>query len=246
MYVVMPLCVLLLVTSFALHPAVKVALLALAVSPVPPVLPRKEMKLVAPDRAVYVYGLLVAACLLSILVAPAVSALVAASLDIDVAADPLAVARVVFASVLLPLGVGLALHRWWPASQRLAGAAETIGMVLMVAAFALMVTRVWPAFGSLVGDGTLLAIVAVTLIAVAVGHLLGGPIDDDRTVLAFATAARHPGVAVAVASISDQALAPAAILLAVVVGAVATVPYAAWRRRLRPSAPAVESKPSAR
>jgi BASS family bile acid:Na+ symporter len=53
---------------------------------------------------------------------------------------------------------------------------------------------------SLVGNGTILALGAFTLAGLAAGHLLGGPNRDDCTVLALATASRHPGVALAIAS----------------------------------------------
>jgi BASS family bile acid:Na+ symporter len=87
--------------------------------------------------------------------------------------------------------------------------------------------------GSVIHQGTLTALVVITLIWLAVGHLLGGPDEDDRTVLAFATASRHPGVAMAVASLTGESLAPIGVLLAVVVSELAVVPYKRWRKRLR-------------
>lgn len=65
MFVVMPLFAALIASAFDLHPAVKIALIALAVAPVPPVLPKKAMK--AGGESSYAIGLLVAAALLSIL-----------------------------------------------------------------------------------------------------------------------------------------------------------------------------------
>lgn len=82
-----------------------------------------------------------------------------------------------------------------------------------------------------------------TLIWLAVGHLLGGPDEDDRTVLPFATASRHPGVAVAVASLTGEPLAPVGVLLAVVVSELAVVPYKRWRKRLRAGRSAVVAHP---
>src|SRR5688572_21294737 len=73
-------------------------------------------------------------------------------------------------------------------------------------------------------DVTLVALVLITLLSLAVGHVLGGPDEDDRTVLAFATASRHPGVAIVVANLTDQPLAPIGVLLAVVIGEIAVIP----------------------
>ena len=44
LYLIMPMVVALLAASFDLHHAIEVALVALAVSPVPPILPGKEIK----------------------------------------------------------------------------------------------------------------------------------------------------------------------------------------------------------
>jgi BASS family bile acid:Na+ symporter len=99
--------------------------------------------------------------------------------------------------------------------------------------------------GSVVREGTLTAIVLITLVGLAIGHLLGGPDEDDRTVLAFATVSRHPGVAMAVASLADQPLAPIGVLIAVLVSELAMVPYEQWRKRLRAAGPAAAGRPVA-
>src|SRR5262245_45086302 len=64
MYLVMPLIVIVMVASFELRHEVKVALVALALSPVPPFLPDKQLKLVT--RTKYVYGLLVTTSVIAI------------------------------------------------------------------------------------------------------------------------------------------------------------------------------------
>jgi BASS family bile acid:Na+ symporter len=97
---------------------------------------------------------------------------------------------------------------------------------------------------SIIREGTLSAISAIVIISIcglAAGHFLGGPDEDDRTVLAFATVSRHPGVAMAIGSLTGEPLAPIGVLLAVVVNEVAVVPYRWWRKRLQrlePAAPA--------
>src|SRR5215510_14521258 len=64
MNVVMPVFAAVFIRAFDfLHPAVKIALVALSVSPVPPILPRKELK--AGAKASYTIGLLVGAALLA-------------------------------------------------------------------------------------------------------------------------------------------------------------------------------------
>lgn len=68
MDVLMPICAAILAAAFHLHPAVTIALVFLAVSPVPPILPRAQLKLGATSH--YIFGLLVSATLLSIITVP--------------------------------------------------------------------------------------------------------------------------------------------------------------------------------
>ena len=87
---------------------------------------------------------------------------------------------------------------------------------------------------TLIGNGTLAAIGAFTAVELTVGHLLEGPDPDYRTALALATASRHPGVALLIGTgnFPEQKLVAPAMVLYVIVGAVASVPYTQWPRRL--------------
>src|SRR4029453_18942260 len=96
----------------------------------------------------------------------------------------------------------------------------------------------WSRMALIIRDGTLPAIAIISMCGLAVGHLLGGPDEDDRTVLAFATISRHPGVAMAIGSLTGAPLAPIGVLLAVVVNQAAVVPYQWWQKRLRRRGPA--------
>jgi bile acid:Na+ symporter, BASS family len=68
MGVVVPFVAAVLAAVFDLYPPVEIALLLLAVSPVPPILPGKQLKL--GGHASYVYGLLVTAALFAIVLVP--------------------------------------------------------------------------------------------------------------------------------------------------------------------------------
>src|SRR6185369_15839666 len=68
MNVLMPLVALALAMPFDLHPAVKIALVVIAVSPTPPIFPKKALK--AGGTQAYSIGLLVAAAALSVVVVP--------------------------------------------------------------------------------------------------------------------------------------------------------------------------------
>ena len=71
-------------------------------------------------------------------------------------------------------------------------------MLAIVAA--ILIWGLWPQVRIFIGNGLILLIVAIVVVGLVVGHLLGGPIEGDRTALAMATASRHPAVALAVAT----------------------------------------------
>jgi BASS family bile acid:Na+ symporter len=144
-----------------------------------------------------------------------------------------AVAGLMVTTILIPLVTGMAVRLVRPrfAADLVRPLAIVADGVLAVAALAIVVAA-WPQVMSLVGDGTVAVFVAFVLVALAAGHILGGPNPDDRTVLAVATATRHPGVAMAIATTNfpGQRLPAAAVLLYLLVSAVVFVPYAYWRK----------------
>jgi BASS family bile acid:Na+ symporter len=232
MNVVLPLFVAASVAVFVLRPPVAIALLALSVSPVPPFLPQKQLKLVG--RQEYVYGLLATTSLLSIVLAPLTIVLIGIAFSRKVSIAPVAIGRTVALTVLIPFALGLIIRRLRPTiALRASPLASRVGIVLLVAAFVPVIITMWPAMISLIGDGTLLAIVAFIVVGLALGHLLGGPEPEDRTVLALATATRHPGVALVIAAgiFPDEKLVAPALLLYLLVGAIASAPYVMWRKR---------------
>jgi len=233
MNVLMPLFAALLAGAFALRPAIAIALIALAVSPMPPVLPGKELKL--GGHSDHVFGLFRASAVLSIVLAPLTVALIGVAFSRQVSVAPLAIAKTLALTVLVPFPLGLIARRLLPASaERASRIVGQIGMWLLIIAFAPVLIKEWPAMMTLIGNGTVAALVAFTVVGLVVGHLLGGPNPDNRTVLAVATASRHPGVAatLATAVFPEQTLVAPALLLYLVISAIASAPYVLWRRRL--------------
>jgi bile acid:Na+ symporter, BASS family len=148
---------------------------------------------------------------------------------------PSAVATMVALTVLVPFSLGMIVRRIAPAfAQRASPRAGKVGILLLIAAAVPVLITERSAMISLIGNGTLLALVAFTAVGLAVGHLLGGPDPDHRTVLALGSASRHPGVALTIASeiFPDQELVAPALLLYLLVGAIASAPYVLWRLQL--------------
>ena len=232
MNVIMPLLALWLVSSFDLKTPVKVALVALAISPLPPFLPGKRLKLTSRG---YIYGIVVAAAVCSVVLVPATASLLSAHFHTK-HVSAVKVLLVVVVTVLAPLSIGLFIQRIRPTqAPALAAVLSRVGTALLLVACVPVLVMEWPTIRSLVGDGTLVAAIVLSSLGLLVGHVLGGPDPENRTVLALATASRHPGVAL-VAAISASVQAPrlvtAAVLLAFVVSMVVSAPYAAWRKRV--------------
>ena len=77
------------------------------------------------------------------------------------------------------------------------------------------------------------------MICIAPGHLLGGPERIDRATLAVTASVRHPGIAMALASanLTDPRVT-AAVLLFMLTGMAASIPYTMWIKRSARAAPA--------
>jgi BASS family bile acid:Na+ symporter len=216
-----------------LQGAVKVALVCLALSPVPPILPKKLIK--AGGAHDYVMALLCTASVFAILWIPLVSGALDRIFPTDIRIPAMAVAKVVSMTVLGPTLAGVIVRRLAPQfAERAAAPLGKLATILLLAGFALMLAKAAPAMLGLLGDGTLLAIVGFLVLGLLTGHLLGGPSPGDRSALALATASRHPGVALAIAQITFPAekAVLAALLLYLVVGMVVTLPYVRWRQKV--------------
>jgi BASS family bile acid:Na+ symporter len=106
-----------------------------------------------------------------------------------------------------------------------------------------MLVVAWKTFGTLAGNGAMLALAIFMAAGTAVGHLLGGPAEEDRTVLAIATSSRHPGLALAIAKANfpEQSLLVAgAVVIYLILRIVLTIPYGRWRHAA-PDAPRLQA-----
>ena len=233
MNVLGPIVAIIVCRLFALHPAVIVALVTLSMTPVGALFPQGMLGLVRPERGAHAHGLFVATTLLSVVLTPLAIEVINVLYGEDLYLSPLTVASVAVGALLLPLCLGLVIGRVFPAAKRWVPAIQQASGRLFLLCLVGFTILGWSRMALITRDGTFLAIVIISLCGLAVGHLLGGPDEDDRTVLAFATVSRHPGVAVAIAALTGEPLAPIGVLLAVVVNEVAVVPYRWWRQRLR-------------
>lgn len=240
MNIVMLLFAIAVIMLFNPPAAIQIALVGLAVSPVPPVLPGKQFK--AGGSPGYTIGLLVGAAIVSIVFVPLVIELVGRIFGIDMHEPIDKVTSIVMISVVIPLVAGIALRRFAPTfAERIASPISIFATVLLSIAVLPVLVIAAPTFWSLVGNGVLACLVAFTLIGIVVGHFLGGPDPGNRAVLALATGTRHPGIAIGIAGINfpNQKAVLSVVLFHLIIGAIVSLPYI---RLLRARAPAAAER----
>jgi len=213
--------------AFTLPPAVRLAVLGLAIAPMPPILPSALMKVRGSRRFEMALAFVVAVA--SIVTIP----LWLVGFDLLLGPRPhvdfVSVAWMIGLNVLLPVAAGFAGRRLSAETTARAVTLLTIGAAGMLALVLLaLVVRSRPAIPWMLGNGAAAAIVLLAVAGLGIGHACGGPARKNRRVLAMATATRHPALAIALASAAppaDERMAGAVIAFAVLVAGVAAIPY---------------------
>lgn len=234
MSVVMPMVFIAASRTLDLPLEVRAALVAISISPVPPILQKKQLG--AGGRLEFVTGLLVAMSALAVVLVPLWVWIVDQAFDRHGHLGPLAVAKIMLTTVFVPLALGLLIRGFVPAAHRASSVVMGFAGVLLVVVVAILIWGIWPQIRVFTGNGAVVLIVALVVVGLIVGHVLGGPSEGDRTTLAMATASRHPAMALAVATsgtLTEAKPELAVILLYLLVATVVTIPYQKWRGRGR-------------
>jgi BASS family bile acid:Na+ symporter len=228
--VVVPALAFALTRFFDIRHEVEVALVALSISPVPPLLPMKEMN--AGGRISYGLGLLALLALLSIATIPLTIQVLERLFNRPLAVAPSAVARLTLITVLVPLVSGMVVHARTPLiAERIAPGLSLAAKLLLVVGATALLAGVWRSVWAATGQGAVVAITAFILAGLAIGHLMGGPERETSLVLGLSCACRHPAIAFAIASANfpDQRFG-GAIILYLVLSLLIGVPYVRWNR----------------
>lgn len=240
--VAMPIIAIVLIKGFSFHIAIAITLGVLALTPVPPLLPKSQVKV--GGRSEYVLGLLVSQAVAAILLVPVTIELMDWALGSQAHFSASQVAELIIKTILIPLAAGMVAGQPLPKLQRLAPHLLTAGTVLLIGGALPLLIVAWKTFGTLAGNGAILALAIFMLVGTAVGHLLGGPVEEDRTTLALATSARHPGLAMAIAAANfpqQKTLVAGAVVIYLILRLILSIPYARWRHAAlstpRPAAP---------
>jgi BASS family bile acid:Na+ symporter len=248
MFVIMPVFAILAVKAFTLSPVIRVVLVALSVSPIPPMFPKKAFK--SGGEASFTFGLLAAVTILSVIIIPLAFAVLDVVVGRDTQFSQSFLIKTLATAVLLPLAIGMALRYLAPKfSAGFADVLAKIGGILLLVSFLPILIVLLPTMWSLTGRGMILAFIIFALAGVTAGYFLGGSDTKERTVLALATASRHPGIAIALASANvvdetpKQAIA-AAVIAYLIISAIVVAPFLKWLSREEPgNTTGVEPRP---
>ena len=153
MNVLMPLAAVAFAAPFDLHPAVKITLLVISVSPPPPILPLKALK--AGGTEAYTIGLLVAAAVLSIVVIPLSLEVFEEFIGVSLAIGAGEVAALALTTIVMPLLVGITVRRAVPTTaDRMARPIGVLASVLLALSAIPILIGLSRATLSLLADGT--------------------------------------------------------------------------------------------
>ena len=221
---------------------VRVAIASMSISIIPPLLPWKQLKDKG-DRN-YAVGLTLVVSVLAVGVVPATADLLGRVSNHPYGVPPWEIASYVLTIVLLPTALGIAFgYRFKGLSNRIAEPLARVagtGTLVAVAAVLVSVARDIP---DVIGTRTLIAFFLFNLIALGIGHLLGGPNPERAVVLGLSSASRHPAVAITIASVNYPGERfTAAVMLCVAVNMAITTPYLRWQMKQREQRDLAESK----
>lgn len=229
MYLLVPLVTLLMVEILPINAGVKAALLVLAVSAGAPLLPRKLQEF---GDSAYGFSLVVVSSLLAVVVTPVWVALLARRFGVSAEISWWDAASAIGIAFLIPLVIGMALGKAFPAfSGWFADRFSAVAALAMTAASVVLLVGNWQVLTQIHASG-MLALLLLMFIALAVGHLCGGPLEGDRTTLAIACATRHIGIAVIIATAFQGPQTVVILASYVIASALVSLPYLRWRRRM--------------
>lgn len=233
MYLLVPLAAVALARLLPVPFGLKVALVVVAISAGAPLVPRKLLPL---SNDGYVFSLITTSSILAIVTVPlwlmALSTLSGAAPEIS----PREVARLLGKAFLLPLAVGMGIRMVAPAtSERLADVLLKVGGIVLALGGIVLLVLGWPLLRE-AGWISIGVLGLLTVVSLAIGHLMGGPDEEDRTALAIACATRHLGIAVLVAAAVPGQRVGVLVVAYLVASLLASIPYVRWRKRFHTEA----------
>jgi len=229
--VLVPAAALAIILLLKPSPEVAVGLTILVSCPPAPLMLKGAPK-IGGGGAAYMASLHLSLAALAFITVPLSLDLLSMPLGFQSEVDLTAMAMILGRTILIPVGLGLAVRSFFPQFADTVGPkldkAGAIGL-LVVVLFALV--ALLPALLKM-DPWSYLVIVAVCAAALAIGHGIGSSQPRERTILAVESGVRHPVLAITIAAsnFTPQKALPVLVPCVLVFIAVAMV-YLLWRKR---------------
>ena len=234
--VLFPLAVFVLLTALDLPAGVATGFAILAAVPGAPMLTKRTEA--AGGEPTYASSLQLSLALFVAIIAPVTLGVFYAQFDmVTEQVTPWEVSQQVALVTFLPLLIALVLGQFAPAiveriREPFGKLANALFVLFILACVGLVIFSPDLRGMLAVGWSPFAAVVVLVAFALLVGHLLGGPAQSTRAVLATASIARNAGLALFIAGLSDYQRELIPILLVyVLAGSVLAIPYGVWSKR---------------
>jgi BASS family bile acid:Na+ symporter len=244
-FVLMPIITLLAALLTSVPKPVVEGLVLMSICPPGLGLSRKALKLTGVNQVGLAWQAF--AIPLSVLMIPGFLLLVRGAFGLSYLPGVSEILQKVVTIFLLPVTLGFSVGTFWPHARpvlvRFSKPIATAGQLIVLA---MVLVAGGPAIHGL-GLLSIVLVVVVVGVAIAVGHVLGGPEETSRPVLASTLALRWPAPALALAAVNDSSVEITPVVLTfVLAGALLMVLYERWlgtRRKSSEMASSSEPNP---
>jgi len=228
-FVCVPVLAVVLVVGLNLPRAARIGIVLMALSPAGPFSLQRSRK--AGGQVEFARSLHLTLCLCAPVTIPLSLAVLGALFPVRAEIPSGAVMGQLLVPQLIPLALGCFVGTVRPGlAARITRPLEKIALALLLVLAVLVLAETWRLVFS-VGWGTVAALVLMTAVSLATGHLFGGPAPETRTALAIASAARYPGIALLAATVNFPRQGVGAVVLVyMLVASLSITPYQLWRR----------------
>jgi BASS family bile acid:Na+ symporter len=230
-----PLIAVLVVQVFGITGATAAGIILMAISPGAPVAMRRAIE--AGGHSAFAPALHLAIVLCAVVTVPASVALLDVVFDKDFSVSPLDIARQVFFSQLLPLGLGAGLRMLRPATAaRIDGPLARLSNLMLIGVGVALAVVLWPLLQA-AGWTPFVAGALLTACALLVGTAFAWRDAAVRPAGAVAAAMRNPGLALLVAAANKLPAGVVAAVFGYTFGAALVITaFVAWQGRRAKSA----------
>ena len=234
--VLVPMVVGLLLWGLDLPPTVATGLALLAAAPGAPLM-AKRTRMAGGDPA-YAASLQLKLALLAVVITPLTLGIYYTLFElVTERVTPFKVALQVAEVTFLPVTIGMFIQLLAPTfARRIGKFVRIFANVMFLALFILLIVilALKPDLRAMLNLGWLptAAIIIMLVLSLGIGHVLGGPIRVQRSVLAIAGIARNIGLALFIAGLSDygEKIIPT-LMTFTILGALLAIPYSIWSKR---------------